>query len=180
MVEALLLAVALAADAFAVALGQGARFRPGLGAALALALAFGLAQGAMAAIGWALGAIALDWIAAWDHWIAFALLAGIGGYMILGDADEASSPLLGPVALLAAAIATSIDALAAGIALPAMAVDPVLTIALIAGVALVLSLCGIWLGRAAGERFGRSASIAGGFILIALGCRIVLDHTGAI
>ena len=75
MIEALLLALALAMDAFAVALTQGARFRPGVREALAIALTFGVFQGVMPLIGWGIGAYALVYVEAVDHWIAFGLLA---------------------------------------------------------------------------------------------------------
>ncbi|MHA7820102.1 MAG: manganese efflux pump MntP [Erythrobacter sp.] len=174
--EAVALAFALAMDAFAIALVQGARFRPALGRGLAIALLFGSAQGAMAAAGWGLGTIALERIEAFDHWIAFALLAGVGLMMLKGGGEEEAKPLLGGIALLAAAIATSIDALAAGVALPTMHLDPVLAVVLIAGVTVVLSLAGVQIGRSAGERFGRPAEVLGGIVLIALGFRILADH----
>ncbi|AWW75825.1 manganese efflux pump MntP [Erythrobacter sp. KY5] len=180
MIEALLLAVALAMDAFAVALAQGARFRPDIGPALRIALVFGFAQGAMAALGWALGEAALVWAGGLFHWIAFALLVIIGGLMLRGGGEDEARPLMGVAALLGAALATSIDALAAGVALPEIALDPPITVALIAGATLALSLAAVQLGKIAGERFGRPAEICGGLILIALGCKIALEHTAAI
>lgn len=178
MIAATLLAIALAMDAFAVALVQGARVRPALGAMLAIALAFGAAQGLMALIGWGLGTAVVAYIAAFDHWIAFALLSLIGVHMIRAEEhDEAARPLRG-LSLFAAAIATSLDALAAGITLPTLDTPPLLAVALIAGVTFVLSLAGVQLGRVAGERYGRPAEVLGGVILIALGCKILAEHTG--
>ncbi|MFL0355591.1 manganese efflux pump MntP family protein [Erythrobacter sp. GH1-10] len=180
MIEALFLAFALAMDAFAVALVQGARFRPAPGPILAIALAFGAAQGIMALIGWGMGAAAFHYIAAIDHWIAFGLLAFIGVQMIReGEHDEALRPLTG-MALLVAAIATSIDALAAGITLPTLDYPPLVAAALIAGVTLLLSIVGVTIGKSAGDRFGRPAEVLGGVILIGLGCKIVLEHTGVL
>ena len=180
MIAALLLAFALAMDAFAVALVQGARFRPAIGAALGIALAFGLAQGAMALAGWGMGVAAFQYIAAIDHWIAFALLAFIGVQMIReGEHDEALRPLTG-TALLVAAIATSIDALAAGITLPTLDYAPLVAAALIALVTLLMSVVGVQIGKSAGDRFGRPAEVLGGVILIGLGIRIVLEHSGVI
>lgn len=178
MIEVLFLALALAMDAFAVALTQGARFRPGAIDSLKIAAAFGLAQGLMPLIGWAAGEAAFAYISAIDHWIAFGLLGFIGARMITaGDHDEASRPLTG-MALLTAAIATSIDALAAGITLPTLDFPPLPAAGMIAVVTFVLSAVGVWLGRRAGDRFGRPAEIAGGVILIALGVKILLEHTG--
>jgi putative Mn2+ efflux pump MntP len=176
MIAALLLALALAMDAFAVALTQGARFRPGAGGAFAIGATFGVFQGVMPLIGWGIGAVALAYVAAVDHWIAFALLALLGARMLLGGGDDNVQRLTGG-ALLVAGVATSIDALAAGITLPALAVVPLLACALIGGVTFALSGAGVLLGRAAGDRFGRPAEIFGGLVLIALGCRILYEHT---
>jgi putative Mn2+ efflux pump MntP len=179
MAEALLLALALAMDAFAVALTQGARFRPRLAAGLAIALTFGVFQAVMPLIGWAVGALALAYVAAVDHWIAFGLLAFLGARMLGGHVgeDEAARALTGK-ALLLAGIATSVDALAAGITLPTLAVEPLTAAALIGLVTLALSGAGVWLGRVAGDRFGTWAERAGGVILIGLGVKILAEHSG--
>ena len=179
MIEALLLALALAMDAFAVALTQGARFRPGVREAFAIALTFGVFQGVMPLIGWGIGAYALVYVEAVDHWIAFGLLAFLGVRMLGGHVgeDEAARSLTGK-ALLVAGVATSIDALAAGITLPTMAVGPLTAAALIGGVTFVMSGAGVWLGRIAGDTWGAWAERAGGVILIALGCKILAEHTG--
>jgi manganese efflux pump family protein len=176
MIAALLLALALAMDAFAVALTQGARFRPGAGGALTIGATFGMFQGVMPLIGWGIGAVALAYVAAVDHWIAFALLAFLGARMVLGGGDG-DAPRLTGKALLVAGVATSIDALAAGITLPALGVPPLAACALIGVVTFALSAAGVLLGRAAGDRYGRAAEIFGGLILIALGCRILYQHT---
>ncbi|MGB7370106.1 manganese efflux pump MntP family protein [Erythrobacter sp.] len=177
MGETILLAVALAMDAFAVALAQGARLRPGIGASLFTASAFGVAQGVMPLIGWGLAAMAMPLLEAFDHWIAFALLAAIGVQMIRHSGDETAPPAFTIGAIAIAALATSIDALAAGVTLPTLGIAPLRAAAIIAATTFVLSLAGVALGRMAGDRFGRPAEIAGGCILIALGCTIVFDHT---
>lgn len=179
MIEALLLAFALAMDAFAVALTQGARFRPGLLGALAIALTFGVFQGVMPLIGWGIGAVARVYVEAVDHWIAFGLLAFLGVRMLGGHVgeDEAARALTGK-ALLVAGVATSVDALAAGITLPTLDIGPLITAALIGGVTFIMSGAGVALGRVAGDRFGVWAERAGGVILIALGCKILVEHTG--
>jgi putative Mn2+ efflux pump MntP len=179
MIATLLLAIALGADAFAVALTQGARYRPGWRDGAAIAFTFGAMQGVMPLIGWGIGAVALAYVAAFDHWIAFGLLAFLGVRMLRGDVgeDEAARALTG-TALLVAGIATSIDALAAGIALPALGTSPLVAAGGIGLVTFAMSASGIALGRSAGEHWGVRAERAGGVILIALGVRIVLDHTG--
>lgn len=176
MIAALLLAMALAMDAFAVALTQGARFRPGASGTLAIGATFGVFQGVMPLIGWGIGAVALAYVAAVDHWIAFALLGFIGTRMMLGGGEGETRRLTG-AALLVAGVATSIDALAAGITLPTLGVAPLAACVLIGLVTFVLSLAGVLLGCAAGDRYGRAAEIFGGVILIALGCRILYEHT---
>ncbi|MFL0670531.1 MAG: manganese efflux pump MntP family protein [Erythrobacter sp.] len=179
MIAAVLLALALAMDAFAVALTQGARFRPGLRGAVAIAATFGLFQAVMPLIGWGIGAVGLSYLAALDHWIAFGLLTFLGLRMLGGHVgeDEAARALTG-TALLVAGAATSIDALAAGITLPTLAVAPLVAAALIGGVTFALSLAGVELGRRAGDALGQWAERAGGVILIALGCKILVEHTG--
>ena len=166
-------------DAFAVALTQGARFRPGLRGGLAIALTFGVFQALMPLAGWGIGAVAFEYIAAVDHWIAFGLLAFLGVRMLGGHVgeEEAATALTGK-ALLIAGVATSIDALAAGITLPTLDVAPWLAVALIGLITFALSGAGVMLGRVAGDRWGAWAERAGGVILIALGCKILAEHTG--
>jgi putative Mn2+ efflux pump MntP len=179
MIEALLLALALAMDAFAVALTQGARFRPATRGGLAIAATFGLFQGIMPLIGWAIGAFALAYVEAVDHWIAFGLLAFLGVRMLGGHVgeEEAAQSLTGR-ALLVAGVATSVDALAAGITLPTLDVAPLVAAALIGAVTFAMSGAGVWLGRVAGDRWGEWAERAGGVILIGLGAKILAEHTG--
>lgn len=179
MLATLFLALALAMDAFAVALTQGARFRPGLGGGTAIAATFGLFQGVMPLIGWGIGAVALAYVAAIDHWIAFGLLAFLGVRMLGGHVgeEEASHALTGK-ALLVAGVATSIDALAAGITLPTLDVAPLVAGLVIGVVTLGLSGLGVALGRMAGDRFGAWAERLGGVILIGLGAKILAEHTG--
>ncbi len=175
---AALLALALAMDAFAVALTQGARYRPAARSALSIGAVFGAFQGLMPLIGWGIGAVALVYVAAVDHWIAFALLAYLGGRMIIGSGrEDDAAPQLAGMALLVAGVATSIDALAAGITLPTLGLAPLAACLMIGIVTFALSAAGVVIGRAAGDRFGRPAEVAGGLILVLLGCRILFEHT---
>lgn len=179
MIEAFLLALALAMDAFAVALTQGARFRPGLVGTAAIALTFGAFQAVMPLIGWGIGAVAFTYIEFIDHWIAFGLLSFLGLRMLGGHSgdNEAASTLTGG-ALIIAGIATSIDALAAGITLPTLEASPWLAVALIGAVTFAMSAGGVLMGRIAGNRWGPWAERVGGVILIALGFKILAEHTG--
>lgn len=179
MIEALFLALALAMDALAVALTQGARYRPTLTGGLAIAITFGLFQAVMPLAGWGIGAVAFRYIEAVDHWIAFGLLTFLGVRMLGGHVgeDEAARALTGR-ALLVAGVATSIDAFAAGITLPTLDIGPFIAAALIGGVTFILSGAGVALGRVAGDRWGMWAERAGGVILIGLGTKILAEHTG--
>lgn len=179
MIEALLLAFALAMDAFAVALTQGARFRPRVPGGLAIALTFGVFQAVMPLIGWGIGAFALSYIESVDHWIAFGLLAFLGVRMLGGHVggDETARRLTGTT-LLVAGVATSIDALAAGITLPTLGVKPLVAVGLIGLVTFAMSGAGVVLGRRAGDHGGTWAERAGGIILIGLGVKILAEHSG--
>ncbi|NBB25870.1 manganese efflux pump MntP, partial [Porphyrobacter sp. SLTP] len=158
MIEALLLALALAMDAFAVALTQGARFRPSPRGGLAIAFTFGVFQALMPLAGWFIGAVALIYVEAVDHWIAFGLLTFLGVRMLGGHVgDEEAARALTGRTLLIAGVATSIDALAAGITLPALGVSPWLAVALIGIVTFVMSGAGVLLGRRAGDHLGEWA-----------------------
>jgi putative Mn2+ efflux pump MntP len=179
MIEALLLALALAMDAFAVALTQGCRFRPSLRGGLAIALTFGVFQALMPLAGWVIGAVALIYVEAVDHWIAFGLLTFLGVRMLGGHVgDEEAVRALTGRTLLIAGVATSIDALAAGITLPTLGVSPWLAAVLIGIVTFVMSGAGVLLGRRAGDHLGEWAERAGGIILIGLGVKILAEHTG--
>ena len=186
MIEAVVLAFALAMDATAVAAARGLSNRErARREALVLPMLFGGFQAAMTALGWALGAWGGKYVVAWDHWVAFVLLAGIGGKMVIdtlrdvrgGDgapAEAPDPPERSPLALyLLLALATSIDAAAAGITLPLLAVAPVVAIALIGCITWACSLAGYYLGRALG---GPKLGLIGGCVLIAIGTKILVEH----
>ena len=185
MATIVLLALALSADAFAAALGRGAaaRTQPRLGLALRVGLAFGAAQGLMPLAGWALG-IAFDrWIRDIDHWVAFVLLAAIGVHMLWesahvdADADAGAAPATtNGWALASTAIATSIDAAAAGVTLPLLDLPVRASCAIIGAVTFALSSAGVIIGAAAGSTIGRRAEALGGIVLIALGVKILVEH----
>jgi putative Mn2+ efflux pump MntP len=174
-----LLAVGLAMDAVAVAVAQGAAGRSRRASALAIGLSFGAAQGVMPLIGWGIGYAFLPMVQGVDHWIAFVLLSFLGIRMIReavqGGDDESGAPLAG-FALLGAAIATSIDALAAGVTLPTLGLPVLLACAGIGSVTAVLSTLGVRIGAAAGSRVGKWAELAGGLVLIGLGLKILFHH----
>jgi manganese efflux pump family protein len=184
MISIILLAIALAMDAFAVALIQGATGRLGVGGALRIAIAFGVAQGTMPLVGWALGMAFADAFQSVDHWIAFALLAALGARMLLEglrrEPGEPEAKRMFLFSLLVSALATSIDAAAAGLTLPLLG-QPIPVACVVIGLTTALiSFVGVLLGRGAGIRIGRHAEIAGGLLLIGLGLKIVLEHRGII
>jgi putative Mn2+ efflux pump MntP len=180
----LLLAVGLSMDAMAVAAARGLAVRHLLPRhAVLVALFFGGFQALMPALGWLIGSTVGSTIAAWDHWIVFALLAGIGGKMIHEGLshDEATADEGDPFALrvlLLLAIATSIDALAAGVTLPLMHAPLLLSIVTIGVTAAILSAIGLVAGRHFGARVGPRLDIVGGLVLIGLGVKTPLEHLG--
>lgn len=176
MLEAVALAFGLAMDATAVsaARGLGARDRKEL---VILPLLFGGFQSGMSALGWLGGRWIEDYLAGWQNWVGFALLALIGGKMLYEAlrAGPDREPTPGSLALyLGLAIATSIDAAAAGLTLPMLPVSPAIALALIGGVTAACSLFGYLAGRKLGERFGSRIEIIGGLVLIAIGVRLLL------
>jgi putative Mn2+ efflux pump MntP len=181
MVALFILAFALAMDAFAVSVCQGAAARHGWREALRMGGAFGLAQGIMPAFGWVLSFALAGVIEAVDHWIAFVLLGGLGIKMIyegLQPSECAVRNALDGRALLLAAIATSIDAAAAGVTLPTLGLPVLLSCAVIAIVTGVFCVFGVLSGARLGQRFGKRAEIAGGLVLIALGTQTLGRHLG--
>ena len=176
----LLIAVGLGMDAFAVALCIGATrsdiwFRPGF----RLSFHFGLFQFMMPIIGWAAGTTVVRFIEGYDHWVAFGLLACVGGKMI----KEAFEPETHPTGadptrkwtLVMLAIATSIDALAVGLSLTLLKV-PILYPSIVIGVvAAGMTATGLALGCRLGK-FGKRMEFIGGLVLIGIGLRIVIAH----
>jgi manganese efflux pump family protein len=175
-------AVGLAMDAFAVAIGVGLNAQEvGLRKTLRLAWHFGLFQALMPILGWLAGRSVERWIGGVDHWVAFGLLAAIGGHMIYealhGDQESraARDPTRG-ASLVVLSVATSIDALAVGLSLGLLGVQIWWPAAVIGLVAFAFTAAGIHLGRRFGSLLGRRMEIAGGLILIAIGVKILLDH----
>jgi putative Mn2+ efflux pump MntP len=180
-----LIAVGVSADAFAVALGKGLHMRHlRYRNALIIAITFGLFQAIMPLIGWLLGTRFADYIADYDHWIIFALLALVGGKMLWEafsshEDTEKDSDSIDVRELLVLAIATSLDALAVGVSfafIPDLPVGPAVT--LIGVTTAVISFAGILIGHRVGIRLGKPAEIAGGVILILIGLRILFEHLG--
>lgn len=182
MVEVLLIAVSLAMDAFAVSVSCGISVG-GFGPrqAVRMGLWFGFFQFAMPMLGWLLGSGVSASIEAVDHWVAFALLAFIGGRMaweaMRSPRGAAEAPgELTPRRLAVLALATSIDALAVGVTLAFVDVDILAAALVIGAVAFALSAAGGLLGRRLGRVFQRRAEILGGLVLVGIGAKILLEH----
>lgn len=186
-VELLLIAVGLSMDAFAVSVCKGLGMRAlNMRTAAVLALFFGGFQALMPVVGWALGSQLMGVIAPVDHWVAFLLLAFIGGKMLLeairgeedcGCEDTSAIDLR---EFLVLAIATSIDALAVGISFAALSVDIAPAVALIGVTTFALSLVGVAVGHFFGARYERPASAVGGVVLILIGLKVLLEHLGVL
>ncbi|HUU01827.1 MAG TPA: manganese efflux pump MntP family protein [Myxococcota bacterium] len=181
IVEILLIAIGLAMDAFAVSLAAGAsRQAGGTGAAFRLSFHFGLFQFIMPVIGWYAGIGVAGTIAAYDHWVAFGLLALVGIRMIVSGTDSRKNshsrdPSRG-LTLLVLSVATSIDALAVGLSLAMIRVNIWYPSIVIGLVTACLSIVGLRLGGRLGVRFGKRMEIAGGGLLVLIGMRILLAH----
>ncbi len=179
-----LIALGVSADAFAVALGKGLHMRKlDYRQAVIIAVTFGVFQAVMPLIGWALGTQLEQYITQIDHWIAFGLLALIGGKMLLdafskSEDDATDDGRLRVRQLLLLAVATSVDALAVGISFAFLSVSIVEAVIVIGVTTMVLTFVGVLVGHRAGLKFRGPAEIAGGVILILIGTKILLDHLG--
>ena len=182
LIELFLIAVGLSMDAFAVSVCKGlAMPKCTFKKAAIVGLWFGGFQALMPAIGYILGAQFQEAIASIDHWIAFVLLALIGGNMIHealdNDEEEADASLdVKPMFLLA--VATSIDALAIGITFAFLKVNIIPAVCFIGIVTFIISFAGVKIGNVFGARYKNKAEIVGGVILILLGLKILLEHLG--
>lgn len=176
-----LIAIALGIDAFAVSMSAGAYLvRADARQTFRLSFHFGLFQFLMPILGWLAGTELVDVIRAVDHWVAFGLLALIGGKMIresLQETERLDRDVTRGWPLLALSVATSIDALAVGFSLSLIGARIVLPAILIGVVASVMSLVGVRLGERMSGVFGRRVELFGGAVLILIGVRIVLEHT---
>ncbi len=179
----ILTALGLSADCFAVAVsGSIALCRPSRAQMLRTAFAFGLAQFIMPVLGWAGGREFVDLVSSYDHWVAFGLLALVGGHMLreaFENEEEAkdTSDITRGIRLVVLAIATSIDALAVGLTFAFLDVSIVRASSAIGVTAFLVTVAGFVLGTRLGALTGKWARVAGGLILIAIGVKTVLEHT---
>ena len=177
-----IIAIGLALDAFAVSVSSGVVLKKmRIHHALLIASFFGGFQGIMPFIGWSTGNWVRTYISAYDHWIAFLLLLAVGTKMIWESRkDEASRISIDPTniyILFALAIATSIDALAVGLSLSFLQISIAVPVLIVGLVTFSMCFLGTYLGAAVGGILGRKIEALGGIILIAIGVKIVLEHT---
>jgi Predicted membrane protein len=206
-IELLLIGAGLSMDAFAVAVCKGLNMRKiNYRHSIVIALFFGGFQAVMPLIGWLLGRNFEQYIVSFDHWVAFVLLALIGGKMIFeslkkepesaaspagsaksgevcpddGSARLPASDSLNIKELFVMAIATSIDALAVGITFAFLRVNIVSSVSMIGVITFALSFIGVVIGNKFGSKYEKKAELAGGITLVLIGVKILLEHLGVL
>jgi putative Mn2+ efflux pump MntP len=184
-IELLLIAVGLSMDAFSVSICKGLTTKKfSWRMALICGLWFGFFQALMPTVGYFLGAQFQEMIEAYDHWIAFGLLALIGANMIREalskKEEESTNGALDFKTMLLLAIATSIDALAVGVSFACIQVKLWSSVLIIGLTTFVFSFLGVKIGNVFGSKHKKSAGIIGGIILIIIGLKILLEHLGVI
>ncbi|WMD22935.1 manganese efflux pump MntP [Achromobacter seleniivolatilans] len=181
----LILAFAMSTDAFAAAVGKGASLhKPRWSEALRTGLIFGVIEAITPLIGWGLGSVAAQYVAEWDHWIAFCMLCVLGGMMIRNglstDQEEAPPVVRHSFWLLAATgFATSIDAMAVGVSLAFIDNNILITAAAIGLATMLMVTIGVMVGRLIGSIAGKRAEVLGGIALIGIGATILYEHLSA-
>lgn len=183
-IDIFLIAVALSMDAFAVAICKGLSVKKVQAKhVLAVGVYFGGFQALMPLVGFLLGFKFESFITSIDHWIAFVLLAIIGGNMIkeaMSKEEDEVNDSFSFRTMLPLAVATSIDALAVGISFAFLGVDIIEAAILIGVTTFVLSGIGVFVGNIFGSKYKSKAELAGGVVLILIGLKILLEHLGII
>jgi putative Mn2+ efflux pump MntP len=181
-----LLSLAMSTDAFAAAVGKGTALQnPRWREALRTGAIFGVIEAITPLVGWALGLAAAQYVKAWDHWIAFVLLGGLGIHMVIAgfaapDANEPEKPSRHGFWLLAiTGFATSIDAMAVGVGLAFLNVNILPVAAAIGFTTFVMVTLGVMVGRVLGAVAGKRAEVMGGLLLIGIGTAILVEHLSA-
>ena len=180
--EIILISIGLAMDAFAVSICKGLSMKKiNWKSTIIIAIYFGLFQAIMPVFGYLLGSSFSVIVQKLDHWIAFILLAIIGGNMIKESKDDEAEKRNDKVdfkTMIILAIATSIDALAVGVTFAFFKVNIILSISIIGLITFILSFVGVIIGNKFGDKFQNKAELTGGVILIIIGLKILLEHLG--
>ncbi len=184
VVEIIIIGFSLAMDAFAVSLSKGlASGKYKIKNSIICGIWFGGFQMLMPLIGCFLGEKFASSIQAFDHWIAFILLALIGSNMLkeaFSDDEEEAGASYSIKAMFPLAVATAIDALAVGITFAFLGVNIWLAVAIIGAITFITSGLGVKIGSIFGEKYAKRAEIAGGILLILMGIKILIEHLGLI
>ncbi len=181
LISVFIIAVGLSADCFAVAFsGCIAMKSVSRKQIIVASLSFGIFQALMPVLGWLAGQTVVHLIADYDHWLASALLAFIGGKMVWEsfrkEDDDCKTDITKPGSLLTLSIATSIDALAVGLTFAFLEVNIAVAAGVIGITAFMITILGFLLGKKAGKVLGKRAELIGGLILIAIALRILISH----
>ncbi len=181
IIEVLLIAVGVSMDAFAVSIAKGiSAHRVRWRHALLAGLWFGGFQALMPCIGYFLGLGFAAFIGQWDHWVAWLLLTLIGANMVKESFSKEEDEVSGGWGfwhMLTLAVATSIDALAVGVSFAFLEMSVWMPIIIIGITTMMFSIAGVLLGKKVGERFKSKAELVGGLVLIAIGIKILWEHT---
>lgn len=184
IIEILLIAIGLAMDAFAVSICKGLSMKKmNWKKALIVGVYFGIFQALMPIIGYFLGSTFEDLVTHIDHWIAFVLLVAIGGNMLkeaFANNSENCNDDVDFKTMSILAIATSIDALAVGITFAFLQANIWVSAIIIGIVTFAISIIGVKIGNKFGNKYERKAEIVGGFILMFMGVKLLLEHLGII
>ena len=189
LLEIFLIGIGLSMDAFAVAICKGLAMpnKVDKKGALLIALYFGVFQAVMPALGWLLGSQFARYVTRLAPWIAFVLLAWIGGNMVREslskeEREEEETGSVSHKELLVLAVATSIDALAVGVtfSMLELAVSIAVAVILIGCTTFVISLAGVYVGNVFGAKYKSKAEFVGGAILILIGVKILLERFGVL
>ena len=182
------LSLAMSTDAFAASITKGSTLKnPRVLSAIKLGLLFGCIEAIAPIVGWLIGSAGADYVEAFDHWIAFVLLVGLGVHMLLESRkeDDDDEKELAPntkrsfIATLLTAAGTSIDAMTVGISLAFMKVNIYLAAAMIGLATTIMVTIGALLGNVMSGWVGKKAEAIGGVALIFIGCGILYSHTMA-
>ena len=171
-------------DAFAVSIASGIAIKKlRIGHALTIALWFGIFQAIMPLLGWFGGVNLRDFLSGFDHWVVFGLLLFIGVKMIweafkIDPIEKESNPLDIRI-LFTLSLATSLDALAAGVSFALLGIPVVLPVIIIGIVTFLISFTGVWVGDKGGHFFGKKMEIVAGIILVAIGIKVLMSHLAA-
>jgi putative Mn2+ efflux pump MntP len=183
LIELFILAVGLSMDAFAVSVCKGLSLGKIKAKHMCIAGAwFGGFQALMPLIGYFLGSFFAGMIEQYDHWVAFALLALIGGNMIKESfgKDEEVDSAMDVKSMLLLAIATSIDALAVGVTFAFLQVQIIPAVSFIGVITFIFSAVGVKIGSLFGAKYKSKAELVGGFVLVLIGIKILLEGIGVI